>query len=91
MNFKLMFLIFSAYIITVVLSVFSFILTLYLTLLVVFSDYGIIPSGRLELVVYTQYICFRTVWRLTEYFNCLVDFTSLTGIVMAATEPIDME
>ena len=74
-----------------VLSVFPFILTLYLTLLVVFSAYGIILFSRLEMVIYTQYIYFRTVWRLTEYFNCLVDFTFLTGIVMAATEPIDME
>lgn len=31
------------------------------------------------------------LWKLTECFNCLTDFTFLTGIAVAAIEPIDTE
>lgn len=89
--FTLRFLIFSTYILIMVLSRFPFAVNLYLTLLAVFSDYGIIPFVMLEVVICTQYVYIWFIWRLTDCFNCLVDFTFLTGIVAAATELIGME
>ena len=61
MDFKLTFLVFSGCIITMALPIFPFVLILYLTLSVVFSDYGMIPFGRSEVVIYIQYVYIRTV------------------------------
>lgn len=54
-DFTLMFLGFSTCIFIMVLSRFPFVPNLYLTLLAMFSDYGIIPFSILEVVIYTRY------------------------------------
>lgn len=74
---------------TMVSSRFPFVLSLYLTLLAVISDYRMIPFSILEAAMYMQYLYIWAPWRLTDCVDHLVGFTFLIGIVTAARELTD--